>query len=265
MATPHKPVAMLVQLAALAGLLLAALPAAPVNGQAAAVAGAGNAFAGAGFPFNFPFNPFGLTPFPFCTAGATINPWTPPATIVNPPAGLLSSINGVPVFSDITLCCGSNLNFVWTSNGNHGVWQLASGACPATFVNNATLGQRQLFPVDPAVTSATLMLNTPGTFWFTSQAAADCANGQIVKVVVPAGTTCSPAGATAASTSGGGQLQVSNGPGSQASALGSPGGTSTSANNGSAASASGAPGQQITTTGPGFSYSSSGGRRLRSS
>ncbi len=46
MATPHKPVAMLVQLAALAGLLLAALPAGPVNGQAAAVAGAGNAFAG---------------------------------------------------------------------------------------------------------------------------------------------------------------------------------------------------------------------------
>lgn len=183
-----------------------------------------------------------MTPFPFCTAGATINPWAPPATIVNPPAGLLSSINGVPVFSDITLCCGSNLNFVWTvsvpsfvtcsrpfledvacpllrfttsntvplrflpphhqlvcesgelpmvsthietqSNGNHGVWQLASGACPATFVDNPTLGQRQLFPVDPAVTSAALTLNTPGTFWFTSQADADCANGELYCCIV---------------------------------------------------------------------------------
>lgn len=29
----------------------------------------------------------------------------------------------------------------------HGIWQLASGACPATFTNTATAGQRQLFPV----------------------------------------------------------------------------------------------------------------------
>lgn len=31
----------------------------------------------------------------------------------------------------------------------HGIQQLASGACPATFTNNPAAGQRQLFAVTP--------------------------------------------------------------------------------------------------------------------
>ena len=33
--------------------------------------------------------------------------------IVNPGPNLLSTVNGKPVFSDVTLCCGSSITFGW--------------------------------------------------------------------------------------------------------------------------------------------------------
>ncbi len=62
--------------------------------------------------------------------------------------------------------------------GLHGVWQLTSPTCPATFVNNATLGQRQLYPAAINGTNAALTMSSPGTFYFTSPSDSDCANGE---------------------------------------------------------------------------------------
>ena len=59
--------------------------------------------------FHF-FLPFSLP----CSNFIDINPWVPATTLVAPPPGLLTFVNGVAVFSDVSLCCGGTLSFQWT-------------------------------------------------------------------------------------------------------------------------------------------------------
>jgi hypothetical protein len=44
----------------------------------------------------------------------------------------------------------------------HGIWQLATRACPAAFVNNPAAGQQQLEPITLSGTQS-LRFGTPGT------------------------------------------------------------------------------------------------------
>lgn len=263
-------------------LLAAAAPSA--RGQALAAAGAGGAgaFAGTGgfgnlFPFSFPFS------LP-CSNFIDINPWAPATTITTPPPGLLTFVNGQAVFSDVSLCCGGTLEFQWT--GTHNVVQQATGVCP-TAATPAT-DQKQLVPA-AANGSATLKFPTPGTYWLASTVGSDCAQGQLIKVVVPNDFNCAVlAAATPAATPPPPPPPVvtppppppavtppppavpappppppppattESAPGPTAGAIGPPGGTSTSTGPGSSAAASGPPGTARTATGNGTALSTAG-------
>jgi len=80
---------------------------APTHERFIFMAQAGNGVFGGLFPFFFPFSPP-------CAAVITINPWVPATTIPAPPPGLLTFVNNVAVFSDVSLCPGGKLNFQWT-------------------------------------------------------------------------------------------------------------------------------------------------------
>lgn len=225
------------------------------GGGTGAVAGAGNGVFGGLFPFFFPFSPP-------CAAVITINPWVPATTIPAPPPGLLTFVNNVAVFSDVSLCPGGKLSFQWT--GNHSVVQLASGICPSAATPPAAM--KQLVPAAVNGT-ASLSFATPGTYWLTSTVGMDCSQGQLLKVVVPntgaiiptplpATPVATPPVATPPITTP--PPLAAGGPGPNAVALGTPGGTSTSTSNNSAASASGPPGTAQTATGNGTAFSSSG-------
>ena len=55
--------------------------------------------------------------FPFtvpCEQFYNVDPWAPPASIPTPTPGLLSIVNGTPVYSVVSLCCGGTITFQWT-------------------------------------------------------------------------------------------------------------------------------------------------------
>ncbi|KAL4440712.1 hypothetical protein ABPG77_000421 [Micractinium sp. CCAP 211/92] len=88
--------------------------------------------------------------------------------------------NGATQLPEVTVKAGGTLEFVWT--GFHGVWQVPSGSCPASFVEGPDMTE---IGASTDGGSASVMLMEPGTYWYACPVPTHCdSGGMLMKVTV---------------------------------------------------------------------------------